>query len=162
MDEQRRELIEAIHATPTMIVLVVTGGGSTAIADLLSVAGASGTILEAVVPYAHSAVEEWLGGAEGGAHARTALEMATRAHARARDLAGDTTAVCGIACTAALATVRDRRGADRAHLASVGDGATIMEHVELERCEGREAQERIVSDVVLRLVARACGVGEVQ
>ncbi len=162
MDEQRRELIEAIHATPTLIVVVVTGGGSTAIAELLSVAGASGTMLEAVVPYAHSAVEQWLDGADGGAHADTALAMATRAHARARELADATTPVCGVACTAALATVRDRRGADRAHLASVGDGATIMEHVELERCDGRGAQERVVSDAVLGLIARACGVAGIE
>ncbi len=44
-------LITQIHTTPTMAVLIVTGGGTQAIADLLAVPGASRTVLEALIPY---------------------------------------------------------------------------------------------------------------
>jgi len=47
----------SIHATPVMAVLVITGGGVQALTDLLTVPGASRTVLEALVPTASS---HWL------------------------------------------------------------------------------------------------------
>ena len=83
--------------------------------------------------------------------------MATHAHVRALALREDDGPVAGVASTAALATDRDRRGADRAHLAVVMNGATLAAEVHMDRADGREAQERQVSDAVLEIVARACG-----
>lgn len=157
MDESLQELIEAIHATPVMIVLVTTGGGATAISDLLAVPGASGTILEATVPYARTALETWLAASDGGSDPEAALDIATQAWHRALELADAGTEVYGVACTAALATLRERRGADRAHLAAVGDGVVLTDHVRLERSDGRGAQERHVSNALIGLVAKACG-----
>ena len=158
MSDQTRAMIEQIHATPAMIVLVVTGGGATAIGELLGVAGASSTVLEATVPYARTALAGWLDRSDGGADAEAALDMAMVAHRRAVELAAGHAPVFGVACTAALATLRDRRGSDRAHIAAVGDGAVMMQHLRLDRNDGREVQERLVSDAVLAMVAKACGV----
>ena len=44
-----------------MVVLVVTGGGVQALADLLTVPGASRTVLEALVPYSEQSLAEFLG-----------------------------------------------------------------------------------------------------
>ena len=55
-------MIERIHQSAKQLVLSITGGGSGAIAALLEVPGGSATVLEARVPYAQAALEEWLGG----------------------------------------------------------------------------------------------------
>ena len=54
-------LIAAIHDTPTRVALAITGGGSAALSRLLTVPGASRTVLEGQVPYAASALTEYLG-----------------------------------------------------------------------------------------------------
>ena len=61
MSDPWRQLIERIHAASPPTVLVVTGGGASAISELLSVPGGSRTLLEAVVPYSEEALVEWLG-----------------------------------------------------------------------------------------------------
>ncbi len=58
----REEFIGQLHATPQMAVLATTGGGSRAISDLLAAPGASRTVLAAFVPYAASALAEFLDG----------------------------------------------------------------------------------------------------
>ena len=55
------ELIDAIHRSGRRAVIAVTGGGSLAISDLLTVPGASAFVLEATVPYLPSALTAWLG-----------------------------------------------------------------------------------------------------
>ena len=55
------DLISAIHGSGRQAVIAVTGGGSLAISDLLSVPRASAFVLEAIVPYAPSALTQWLG-----------------------------------------------------------------------------------------------------
>ena len=56
------DLVAAVHASPLRGVVAVTGGGAGALAELLSRPGASGTVLEAVVPYNGASLSEWLGG----------------------------------------------------------------------------------------------------
>ncbi|HEY2883231.1 MAG TPA: hypothetical protein VGJ15_12375, partial [Pirellulales bacterium] len=54
------ELVQQIHAAPCQLVLAVTGGGSGAISDLLTVPGGSRTVLEVIVPYSAAALVEFL------------------------------------------------------------------------------------------------------
>ena len=61
MDALVRRQIESVHASPTMAVMAIAGGASRALAWLLGVPGASRTVLEAVVPYSPSALEDHLG-----------------------------------------------------------------------------------------------------
>ena len=142
-----------------MAVIVVTGGAATAISDLLGVPGASRTVIEATVPYAREALKEWLIDADGRVTAATAGDMAITAARRAQALAPEVTDRIGIACTAALATDRDGRGADRAHLAAAtADAVVASMELTLDRSDGRVIQERLVSDAVIMLLAKLSGV----
>jgi hypothetical protein len=78
-----------------------------AISDLLTVPGASGTVLEALVPYATEATTALLGERPKSiCSAETAALLAKRAYQRAAELTGpDDGPVIGIGCTAALCTV---------------------------------------------------------
>src|SRR5205823_7907670 len=80
-------LIEQIHKSGRQLVLAVTGGGSGAISALLQVPGASASVLEAIVPYAATALADWLGGRpDQYCSERTARAMAMAAVERARQL----------------------------------------------------------------------------
>src|SRR5690349_1596077 len=85
MSELTAELIAKIHAAPYQMVLALTGGGSGAISQLLSVAGGSRTVLEAIVPYSAAALSEFLGATpDQFCSPRTARLMAMAAFQRAR------------------------------------------------------------------------------
>ncbi|MHB1037755.1 MAG: CinA family protein [Pirellulales bacterium] len=162
------DLVQAIHNCPTRIALAITGGGSRAIAELAEVPGASRTLLEAVVPYAAEALAAWLGfSPEQSCSPRTARAMAMAAYQRAGQLVGqaadlsDQTPLAGIACTASLASDRPKRGPHRAHVAMQTAAATVSDSLEL--CKGRRSraeEERLVSRLVLNLIAEACDLDE--
>ena len=83
------ELIAAIHQQSRPTVLVTTGGGASAIAELLAVPGASRTVLDAHIPYSSEALIEWLGRRpDQFCDERTALAMASVAAHRAKKLLG--------------------------------------------------------------------------
>ncbi|KAK1298627.1 hypothetical protein QJS10_CPB14g00425 [Acorus calamus] len=60
-DGRVRALVEAIHATPTQAVLYLSGGASQALGWLLSIPGASNTVLETLVPYSRTSMSLLLG-----------------------------------------------------------------------------------------------------
>jgi hypothetical protein len=156
---ERTALVAAIHDAPPLLVAAVTGGGVAAIGDLLSVPGASRTVLEVVVPYAAASLAAWTGSEpEQATSVGTAVAMAERAAARAAQLAPDSE-VLGLGVTAALVTDRPRRGEHRAHLALVaGDGSTEVWSIVLDKgARDRAGEDRVVADLALVLVARGCG-----
>lgn len=164
-DATRRALVEAMHATEWRVVLAVAGGGNAAITDLLDVPGASRTVLEIRVPYARSSLDELVAGQTidpkvSAVSAPMAEAMAQACLARAAGLAGDDSPerVLGVACTAALATDRQRRGDDRAHIAVAGPAGVTHEYLELSAA-GRTEQDRTVADAVLATIATAMGLG---
>lgn len=143
-----------------MAVLAVTGGGTQALADLFVVPGASRTVLEALVPYSDRSLREFLGHEpEQAASVETAADLARKAHERALALRpGDDVPVLGIACTAALLTDRPRKGDHRAHVAVCRGGPVEVCSVTLEKnARSREGEERVVADLVLSAMGRACG-----
>ena len=106
--------VVAIHEAEPQGVFVVTGGGSGLLSRLLSVPGASATVLEASVPYASQALSDYLGEEPAQwCSALTARRLAMQAFSRARTLGGE----FGFAVTASLATTRPKRGDHRAYLA---------------------------------------------
>jgi len=155
------QLIPQIHAAGVRMVIAVTGGGSSAISDLLAVPGASRSVLAAVVPYASQALVEWLGGApDEYCSTRTARAMAMAAYQKAvtYDPAART---CGLACTASLASDRPKRGAHRAHLAWQSASTTACLSLELAKDRrSRAGEEQLVSELLLNLIAEACGVDD--
>jgi hypothetical protein len=154
--------VQAIHDAPPRLVYVFAGAGSLALHWLHSVAGSSRTVLEARDCYAPRSLGEIVQGvprqaaSPGVAHA-----MARWAVERAARLAEGDWPLLGVACTAAIATDRERRGADRACVA-VSDGRTAHGFT-LTMAKGlrsREQEEELASRLVILAIARACGVAE--
>lgn len=158
---ERQATVEAIHASATMLVLAVAGGGNAVITDLLAVPGASRTVLEARVPYAETALAELLEGAgvvvestAGAVSQAMAEAMASACRVRAERLAPGHHDLIGVGVTAALVTDRTRKGDHRAHLAvATADG---LHHVRVGLKKGersRVEEDRVVADAVLRAIA---------
>lgn len=158
----RLTLVDLIHDAPLMMVMAVTGGGVASISDLLSVPGASRTVLEATVPYAASALSDLIGYTPVQMVASdTAEAMATACLERAKQLADADMPIAGVACTAALTTDRLRSGDNRACIAVATPQGVRSSHVVLAKgMNNRAAEDRIVSDAVLRAIAIAAKVAE--
>ncbi len=169
------ELARKIHSVPGKGCVVVTGAGIRAISDLFAQPGTSRTILEAQVPYARRALDEFVGvRASQHVSAEEALLIAESALRRARHLADDEDSgeaserqlLFGVGCTAAVATDRDRRGEDRAHVAWVaGDesGGTRSGGTSVwfdKNARTRAEEDAVVSAIVLNSIAEAIGVDE--
>src|SRR4051812_48467465 len=95
------EIVGKIHNSGHRFVLAITGGGTRAISDLLTIPGGSRTVLLAVVPYSEAAfVNLFRTKPEHFCSARTARLMAMAAFQKARELAGDQDPhdLLGIAC----------------------------------------------------------------
>ncbi|MBN1851358.1 MAG: hypothetical protein JW829_01490 [Pirellulales bacterium] len=155
-------MIERMHRSGRQLVLAITGGGSRAIADLLTVPGGSKLVLEAIVPYAPAAIDTWLGGApDQYCSNRTARAMAMAAFHRARHLAPDVDPhiLIGIGCTASLASNRPKRGPHRVHVAWQSAERTVVESMEPKQiARGRIGEEQLAAEMVLKAIAEAVGV----
>ncbi len=88
--------------------------------------------------------------------ARTARAMAMVAWQRASRFSPDT-AVFGLGSTAAITTHRDRRGADRCHLAVQSHAASLEINVPLEKHQSRQIQEDICRNIILNTIAETLG-----
>lgn len=155
-------LIAEIHHSGRQFVVAITGGGSSTIGNLLRVPGGSQSVLEAVVPYAWSALADWLGGRPDQACApRTARAMAMAAFNRARKLAEPDVAVdrlLGIGCTASLVSDRPKRGPHRVHLAFQSAQSTRSVSLDLDKgARDRAGEEAFASDFLIEQLAAECG-----
>ncbi|MDZ7686435.1 MAG: hypothetical protein U5O39_16765 [Gammaproteobacteria bacterium] len=84
--------------------------------------------------------------------------MAMAAFQRARRYEPDQRITFGIACTAALTTDRDRRGADRCFVALQAIDETREYALTLSRqSRDRAAQEDACAGLILAIMADACG-----
>ncbi len=139
----------------------MSGAGTQAVAWLLGVAGASRTILEVVVPYSRRSMIDWAGSEpEQFVSQETALIMAKAAYRRALELQEDGSPVVGLACTAAIASDRPKRGQHRAYVATWDDAGWTSYSLQLAKGHrDRAGEEELVSKLVVRALARACGIG---
>jgi nicotinamide mononucleotide (NMN) deamidase PncC len=168
-----QDFVRRIHAAPGQLVLAITGGGSRAIGELLSVPGGSRTVLEAIVPYSAAALEDFLHARpENFCSARTARMMAMAAFERARSLQdaapspqpspvegeGEQRPI-GVGCTASLASDRPKRGPHRVHVALQTTSLTATHSLELIKGRrSRQEEELIATQMVLNTVAEAFGI----
>jgi hypothetical protein len=160
IDPTLQSAIQQIHASAHKLVFEFAGAGSLALFQLHSVAGSSRTILEATDRYAATSLAELLGhDPEQFVSRETAVAMAAQAYRRAMRLAAPGTACLGVACTAAIATDRARRGEDRCWVA-VRDstGVTTYGLVMIKGARDRLGEEQVVSRLLLHAIAIACGV----
>jgi len=162
-------LVQQIHDAGHPLVLGVTGGGSLALSRLLTVPGASRSVLEATVPYSSAALCAWLQSTpEQFCVATTARQMAMAALARAIEYARGARSqepgvalerLIGVGCTASLASDRPKRGAHRVYVAWQSTAATVTFALELEKGARTRAEEEILAaDLVLNAIADAAGI----
>ncbi len=127
---------------------------------LLSVPGASKTVLEAVVPYGSRPMVEFLGHEPGQyVSQQTAREMAASAYQRALRFREGQEPVVGLSCTATLATDRPKRGDHRCWIATWDD--TIVTSYGLKLAKGerdRAGEEEVVSRILLHALAQVCSI----
>ena len=156
----KSEIIAAVHRSGHQAVVVVTGGGSLAISDLLTVPGASAFLLEAVVPYASTALAQWLGRSPESFCAReTVLAMATVAFRRGRQLGGESSKLIGVGCTASLVSDRPKLGEHRVWIAlQTAQRTDVVEYQLKKGLRDRSQEERLVGDLLLDQIVEACGV----
>jgi nicotinamide mononucleotide (NMN) deamidase PncC len=148
------QFVSRLHAAPQRGVFAITGGGGELLGELLSVGGASNTVLEARVPYAAAALSELLGAApEQACSAETARAMAMAAFQRAIVLDDSRRAdLFGFGLTASLATTRTKRGVHRVHLGLQTAGSTFHWHLNLEG----DARDRTGEETLLCALALRC------
>ena len=158
MDEVA-DIIVKLHAAPPKAVLIAAGAGSSALAWLLSVPGASRTLLEARVPYGRGAMMDLLGSEpEQYVSPTTARDMARAAYRRGLLLREDDSPIVGIACTAAIATDRARRGADRACIAAWDADRLLAANLTLKKEQrDRAGEEEVFSRLLIQIMAQAFG-----
>ncbi|MEI8306531.1 MAG: hypothetical protein WCF99_05640 [Chloroflexales bacterium] len=159
MEEDLQALVGRIHAMPPRVVYAFAGAGSLALWWLHRVAGSSRTLLEAIDCYAPRSLEALLGAPPTqSVSAEVARAMAVRAYTRASLLSDRDGPLLGVGCTAALATDRERRGADRCFLAIREANVVYGYTLSMNRERGREEQEDLVSRLVIGAIAVMCGV----
>lgn len=153
-------LVQRIHDSETQAVVSVAGAGTAAISWLLGVAGASRTVLEITVPYASSALTEFVGHEPAQfVSEETAKAMAQSAYKRALHLRDGSQPVVGIACTATIATDRPKRGEHRCHIAAWdGSGVTTYSLTFNKGLRDRAGEDAIASLLVLRALAESANV----
>ncbi|KAL3501773.1 hypothetical protein ACH5RR_036222 [Cinchona calisaya] len=160
MDGSMRTLIEAIHSSPTQAVLYLAGGASQALGWLMSVPGASNTVLEAVVPYSRMSSIQLLGKVPAQfASAQTAEEMAVLAYNKALKLSKPGSPVLGVGFTGSLASAHPKLGDHRFYLSTRTANQLWVSTVKLTKgLRSREQEDTVSSQFLLKAIARACKV----
>ena len=157
--EEIRPHIEKIHATPHKTVLAVSGAGTQAVAWLLGVAGASRTILEALVPYGRESMNAFLGfEPEQSASAQTAKDMAKAAFRKAKAQLEDDSPPVGLACAATIATDRPKRGEHRAYVSAWDQQGNTLYSLNLHKgLRDRADEEELVSRLLVHALMLLSG-----
>lgn len=147
-----KDPIEQIQASGKKAVIVLAGGGIHALDTLLKHPGASRFVLEATIPYSYPSLIDYIG--EDVMQAvcdETAHYMAESAYLRGRRL-DPFEPILGIACTAALQTLRQRKGEDKACLSAKDQNHQLSKQI-LIPAGTREEQEIFLSKSILRFMA---------
>ena len=136
-------MIERIHCSGWKSVWAVSGGGMAAIHRIMAHPGASRFVLDIRIPYSRAALEDFLDETPASACSEeTARKMAAKALEKGS---------LGVACTAALQTNRERKGADRAFICIQSAEKTVCERIELAS-DTRAAQDALLSDTLLSML----------
>ncbi len=160
METEVRQLIQEVHDSPGRVMVATAGAGTQALAWLLGVAGASRTLLEALIPYEETSFNAFLGQApKKYVSPNTARLMAGRAVTRAQQLCQGDVDVIGLACTATIITDRPKRGEHRAHVASWTRNGVSCYSLHLSKgARDRYGEEEVVSRLMLNALAKAYGI----
>ncbi|KAH0451044.1 hypothetical protein IEQ34_021736 [Dendrobium chrysotoxum] len=160
MDIRVRALVEAIHSSHTQAVIFLAGGASQALGWLMSVPGASNTILEVLVPYSRTSMIQLLGKIPlQYSSQETVEEMAILAYNRALKLSRPGLTVVGVGFTGTLASARPKFGDHRFYLSTRTCERLWTSRITLIKgMRTREEEDRISSHFLLKAIADACKV----
>lgn len=137
---QRADLISQIHQSDLRLSLAITGGGSKLVGELLVVPGASRTILDANIPYSNEALQKFLGRKpQSYCSPETSKWMAVCRYFESLRL--HESEITAFACTAALATNRDRKGDHRFFTSIQTRNASRLTQVTLAKGKRTRAEE---------------------
>ncbi|KAH9746690.1 CTP transf like domain-containing protein [Citrus sinensis] len=155
-----RGVVEAIHASPTQAVVYIAGGASQALGMLMSIPGATNTVLEAVVPYSRMSMIQLLGQIPNQfCSQQTAVNMALLAYNRALKLSRPGAPVLGVGFTGALASTHPKLGDHRFHLSTRTSDRLWVSTVTLSKgLRTREQEDKVSSHLLLKAMASACKV----
>ena len=156
-------LVRGVHvrnsASDRRIVVALTGGGTSGLATLLAVAGASATLLAADVPYSREALRLCLGSARAQlissyASREAAIALAGASLDRAKKLTTRQTSGVGVA--AALAAEPQRRGKHVIFASLVDDARCIVTSVQLVKGRrSRHDEDSIAGAALIAAVTQA-------
>ncbi|MBA0798846.1 hypothetical protein Gohar_009400, partial [Gossypium harknessii] len=127
---------------------------------LMSVPGASNTVLEAVVPYSRMSMIQLLAKIPAKyCSQQTADEMALLAYNRALKLSSPGSPVLGVGFTGSLATTHPKQGDHRFHLSTrTSDRHWASTVTLLKGLRSRDQEEKVSSYFLLKAIANACKV----
>jgi len=152
------KLVREIHSRTGKFVVAITGGGVSALSELLKVPGASNTLLSAFIPYHAEELSHFIGShPDQSCSSQTARSLAMAAYQRAIKIEGDEP-VFGLGCTAALATNRERRGDDRCYIAIQSSTFTTEISVVFDKDQRtRSEEEGLCASLLLGFMANILG-----
>ena len=138
--------IELLNRFNAQVVVVVSGGGTQVIPQLLAEGGASNVMLEALVPYAKSAVAEFLGGnPDAYCSDRTTRQLAVAGWQRSVKLSSQGRNNVGIAATASLRSGKPKMGQHRVHVATHRVQETVTATLQLKKNARSRLEEEHVA-----------------
>ena len=162
------ERIFQVHKSPCKVILAITGGGAEIIGELLRHGSGSATVLDAVVPYGTAAMDRFLGRKpEKYCSEKTARLMGMVAYQRALGLSKGSGGpadpdVIGIGATCKLKAANEREGRKHEiHVAIQAARETGVCTLELVADRKREKEEKIAALLIFNVLARHCGVPEI-
>ena len=146
--------ITRIHNSKTKLVMSVSGVGSQSINWLLSVPGASKTLIEATIPYSNESLNRYIGEVPRQYVSKTtALSMAKAAYIQGVEYGNHEIDIIGVSCTGAISTNRKRRGDNQAFIGLWGPRLKYIAHLILEKGErNRVEEEELVSSLIVQCV----------
>lgn len=154
---------EAIHSSPAMAVLHVTGGGVSSLQWLLSIPGASSTVIDATIPYSLKSLHNVLQQSSrvppsSAASAATAAALAAAAYTTAVSRAPSGLPVMGVGTACALQTARPLKGDHRAYVCVRSDTARAQYSLVLDKAlqRSRRQEDALVSRLVIQALLNAC------
>lgn len=154
-------LISQIHSSPFQFNFALAGGGSLALSHLLTTPGASTTVVEAHFPYSRESFDLYLGKKPHGyCHKKVTLDLAMKAQERLRSLKpeGPRKNQVGIALTASLSTLREKKGEERFYLAACGNSFSHLLSATFGKGEStRLEEEEFISECLQFIMAKVCG-----
>ena len=160
--DSKVKLVKKIHASSFRFVIVSSGGGTDAISEILSIPGASESVLEAYVPYAKESLDYYLlKQPDHYCSMDTTLSMAAKAYSAAKkiDSSAHPKNLLGIAVTASLATNYSKKGDHKFFIAiQTHKYSKSFAYNFIKGMHSRKEEEIIVTEHILQALAEACEV----